>query len=614
MTPQAPSTGMTTARTADDGAGAHAVEAHGSAAKAAAAAAARAFRELTRPIRGHTAVGTVLAIVGSLAGLVPYVAIGDLARQLLSPSGPDAGAMWTTVAVIVGGLLVRAIAMTLAIGATHLGDASLQTDIARRMVHHLARVPLGWFGERSSGSVRKAMQNDVHAVHYLIAHARVETTAAIVLPLAGLGYLVWLDWRLALLAIATLPLYLAALICMMRGMGEQMTKVDLALTRVSSALSEFVSGISVVKMYRREGRRAPQSYVDAAKTFTSFYSDWVRPMVRIEALATLALTPPVVLLVNLFGILWFVSLGWVDPVSGVTGAMIALIIPGVLMSISFGATARREAVSAAGRITTLLETPIVTEAARPVEPSGGGVELRAARFGYTPERTVIDGIDLVCEPGTVTAIVGPSGAGKSTLVELVARFWDVDSGQVLIGGVDVRDIATERLYRHVAFVLQDVALVHGSVRDNIRLGRPGASDAEVIEAARAASIHDRILDLDGGYDAVVGDDARFSGGEAQRVAIARAILHDAPVLLLDEATAFADPENEAAIQLAVSRLIAGRTVLVVAHRLQTVVSADRIVVVRDGSIVEEGTHTELLAIRGEYGAMWELQNDDRRSA
>ncbi|MEQ3550301.1 ABC transporter ATP-binding protein [Pseudonocardia nematodicida] len=580
-------------------------------------AEAAALAELCRPVAGTLRLARVLGGIGAVAGLVPFVALAGLAGTLLEPGPVDRGAVLGAVWLIVAGLGARGAITGAGLALTHLADVRLQADLRRRMVAHLGRVPLGWFSERSSGVVRKSAQDDVHDLHQAVAHHPVEWVAAWTLPIAGVGYLAWLDWRLALLALVTLPCYAAAYAWMMRGYTEKVDQMNAGNARISSAVVEFVSGIAVVKTFG-QARRAHRGYADAARDFGRFYAEWVRPMLQVEAFATMAISAPVVLLASCAGVAWFVGAGWVTPVEAMTGILVAMVVPTTVTALGFGASNRRTAAAAALRIQALLATPVLPVPAGPREPAGHRVELAGVRFAYADGSEVIRGVDLDCPEGTVTALVGPSGAGKTTLATLVARFHDVTAGSVRIGGVDVREIDPAVLYRHVGFVLQDVALLHGTVAGNVRLGRPDASDGELHAACRAARIHDRVLDLPRGYDSVVGEDALLSGGEAQRVSIARALLADTPVLVLDEATAFADPESEAEIQDALSVLARGRTVLVVAHRLSTITGADRIAVVDDGRIVESGTHTALLdtalsGAAGRYAAMWAAHRtgDDR---
>jgi len=273
-----------------------------------------------------------------------------------------------------------------------------------------------------------------------------------------------------------------------------------------------------------------------------------------------------------------------------------------------GSQGLRKGRAAAGNIEGLLRHPPLPEPANPALPDGARIEFDDVHFSYDGRTEVLRGVRAVCEPGTITALVGPSGAGKSTLAALVPRFHDVTGGAVRIGGVDVRDIPTERLLASMALVFQDVVLVRDTVTENIRLGRPEAGRDEVEAAAKAAAIHDVITALPDGYDTVLGEDVELSGGERQRLTIARAILSDAPIVVLDEATAALDPDSETAVQHALSALIAGRTVLVVAHRLHTITEADQILVLDDGRVVERGRHADLLAVNGRYARMWAVQH------
>jgi ATP-binding cassette subfamily B protein len=567
--------------------------------------ASAALADLRSPVIWRIRLAMALAAVGALAALVPFVALAELAELLLADGPVDRGAVLTVAWLVVVGLGVRGLLLGLALTITHFADVDLQAVLRRRIIRRLSGVRLGWFTENSSGTVRKAAQNDIADLHHLVAHHSVEMTAAVVLPVGALGYLCFLDWRLALLAVGTLPLFAAAYAWMMRGYAEKMAEMNAAYGRISSAVVEFVTGIGVVKAFGR-ARRAHETYQRAAGEYGRFFANWVRPMLRLEAVSTMLVSAPVVGLLSLLGVVWFVDRGWVTPVEAMTGVLVALVIPTTVTALSFGGESRRVAAAAAGRLHDLLTTPVLPVADRPRTPVDHQVALEHVHFSYDGTTEVLSDVSLELRPGTVTALVGPSGSGKSTLATLLPRFHDVTAGAVRIGGIDVRDIAPAELYRWIGFVLQDVALVHGTVADNIRLGRPDAIDEEVVAAATAAQIHARIQELPAGYDTV---DPQLSGGEAQRVAIARALLADTPVLVLDEATAFADPEAEAAVQDALSELARGRTLLVIAHRLQTIVAADQIVVLDGGSVVERGTHPELLAAGGRYAALWAAQED-----
>ncbi|CAM3664592.1 ABC transporter ATP-binding protein [Kibdelosporangium persicum] len=561
----------------------------------------RALAQVRRPVIGRIRLACVLSAVGALAGLAPFVGLVELADTLLAPS-IDRDRAAVVAVLIVLGLVLRGVFLSAALTITHVADVRLQAILRRRMIAHLGRVPLGWFARNSSGRLRKTAMGDVDALHQLVAHHAVEMTAAAVTPLGALAYLVVLDWRLALLAVATIPLYVAAYVWMERGSSEVMRKLDESNARLSSAVVEFISGIAVVKAFGR-ARKAHAAYRQAAAEYTDFFAAWVQPMNRVEALAGLAVSAPVVGLVTIVGGVWFVGQGWVSPGEALGCVLLACVVPVAIEPLGFGALNQRAAAAAALRIQQLLDVAPLPAPASPQRPAGRRVEYDDVQFAYD-DHDVLHGVTFTCEPGSVTALVGPSGSGKSTLATLLLRFHDVTGGAIRIGGVDVRHIDPAELYRHVGFVLQDVRLLGGSIRDNVALGRPQATDAEIRAACRAAQIHDRITALPRGYDSVAGQDVQLSGGEAQRVSIARALLADTPVLVLDEATAFADPESEAAIQDALSRLAEGRTVLVIAHRLSTITPADQIVVLDRGQVVETGTHTELLAAQGQYARMW----------
>ena len=558
------------------------------------------------PVRGSFAGIVALSALGAVAGVVPFIAIVELARTLLpalSGAPVDGGRVWAIVGVAIVALFVS-FAGSFASGVvSHFADAELQVSVQRRIVDHLRRLPLGWFDQRSSGTVRKLIENDVSALHHLVAHAIHDIVTGALVPAISLAYLFAVNWRLGLAALV--PLVLTAIIypIMMRDAAEKYRRYDEATASLAGATVEFVHGIAVVKRFGQLGR-SHRRYRDATGDYSRFVTEWTRETSILFTLAEIV-TSPIVALVWLTSVgTWLVTQGIAGPLDVLPGLLLGLGLTGPLLKLGSTAQFMRNARNAQRSLAEFLAVPAMPVANEPVEPSGHRVEFSGVGFGYESDRRVLRDISAACAPGTVTALVGASGSGKSTLAKLVPRFYDVSAGEVEIGGADVRGLKQSSLYESVGFVFQEVQLLRASIRDNIRLARPDADDAAVESAARSAQIHDRILEFPRGYDAVIGSDANLSGGEAQRVTIARALLSDAPILVLDEATAFADPDSEAAIQRALGTLARGRSVLVVAHRLHTITGADQIIVLGDGEIMERGTHDELLLRGGHYAGMW----------
>lgn len=558
------------------------------------------------PVRGSLVGIVALSVVGAASSVIPFIAIVELARTLL-PGIDGAPVDADRVSLIV---LVAVVALVVSFGTAflsglvgHFADAELQHSLRRRIVAHLQRLPLGWFDQRSSGSVRKLVENDVVALHQLVAHSIQDVLTAVTVPVISLVYLFVVEWRMALAALVPLVLIMLVYPLMMRGADEKYRQYDQATQALSGATVEFVQGIAVVKRFGQVGR-SHRRYRDATGEYVRFVGEWTRETAVLFTIVELLASPVVVLAWLLVAAVWLVANGGASPVDVLPGLLLGLGLTAPLMKLGASGQFLRNATKARQSLAAFFALPPVPAPTRPDTPDGRDLAVTEASFSYDGEHRVLHEISAACAPGTITALVGASGSGKSTLAKLVPRFYDVDAGEVTIGGADVRQIASAQLYRQVGFVFQDVQLLRASLRDNIRLTRPTASDQEVQAAARAAQIHDRIARFERGYDAVVGQDANLSGGEAQRVTIARALLADAPILVLDEATAFADPDSEAAIQRALSTLAADRTVLVIAHRLHTIVKADQILVLDAGRIIERGTHGELVAAGGRFAAMW----------
>ena len=560
----------------------------------------------------------LLAVITAIVQFVPIIAVYniliELAEHALDPSLIDKAYIWLWSYIALGAFFAFGVLTFASLMLSHIAAFNILYEIRMQLVQKMVRLPLGFFSRRASGELKKIMSDDVERIELFIAHHIPDIVTALLFPLILVSYMFAVDWRLAIVVLAVLAMVFYVMGRMYTGkkIREVSKRYVETLGRMNASIVEYIRGIQVVKTFT-ESTNAYRKLNDDIKEYRKFanevnvqYQPTYVGFLTILSSALLFIIPVAVwLLVGSASYATFVPVLLMFLFFGV-----AVFFP-VLKLLWIGSFLNQNNMGVQ-KIDDILYMDEIEEPDIPRHPKDASVEFRNVSFAYdtTP---ILKAISFISHPGTITALVGPSGAGKSTVAMLAARFWDVQSGEILIGGVPVKEIPTSVLMDNVAFVFQDNMLFFDTIEENIRMGNKTATFEEVARAACAAQCHEFIESLPNGYQTLVGEGGIYlSGGEAQRIALARAILKDSPIILLDEATAFADPENEGKILAAFSHLIKGKTVLVIAHRLSTITNADRILYVDKGVIAEQGTHEQLLALKGEYARMWETYNRAKR--
>ena len=553
--------------------------------------------------KGRMALSVVLSVLSVAAGLVPFYCMYALLCRIVDGTATAGTALqWCLLAL--GVYVLKILLFTLSTGVSHTMAYNVLESLRLRLADRFLHAPLGSVAERSIGEIKTMMVDKIENIEPPLAHMIPEGAGHLVLPVVSILALLCLDGRLALASLVTFPLSFLCMGLTFRISGKNFEKYDQSASDMNSTIVEYIEGIEVIKAFGRAGV-SYEKYAAAINDFRVFVVKWLSSTFATMKLSfalfpsTLIGTLPVALALANKGIL--------TAPQAALAVMLSLSMVGSLAKLEVFSENMRQVKFTVEQLQDFLEMEALPEPADRAEVHGSTVELKNVRFSYTGDAKdeVLHGIDLKLPEGSFTALVGPSGGGKSTVAKLIARFWDVTGGAITVGGVNVKDMPLSQLSEYVSFVTQDNFLFRCSLLETIRLGNPSATDEEVRAAARAAQCEEFIAKLPQGYDTPAGEAGkRLSGGEKQRIAIARMLLKNAPIVILDEATAFTDPENEDKLQRSIAALTKGKTLLVIAHRLSTIQNADNIVVLRDGAIEAQGKQAELLETCPLYREMW----------
>lgn len=542
-----------------------------------------------------------LALLGVACGMAPYFCVAAMIARLLSGGGVTECLPWCAIAL--AGYLGKALFSTWSTALSHTATYHTLRKIRRALLAKLSRVPMGTILGTPSGQYKTTIVDRVEGMEPTLAHLLPEMTSNLLVPLAIAVYIFVLDWRMGLASLVTTVVGMLVSMQSAKTYGPRWQGAVEVGRRMANAIVEYVGGIQVVKAFSQSAG-SYKRYSDAVTENAQYYVDWMAENQKFMAVMQTVI-PSVLLPVLPVGLLLW-SAGSLSAATFLTIVVLSLGLTGPLISAMTFVDELAVVGTNVGEIAAILDAPELQRPEPEAELHGTAIRLNHVSFTYKAEDgEVLHDISLDIVPGTVTALVGPSGSGKSTIAKLIAGFWDVSGGSITLGGADLKDIPLEQLNRQIAYVSQDNYLFDRTVRENIRMGRLDASDEEVEKVAKAAGCDEFIRALDHGYDTVCGGGGgHLSGGEKQRISIARAMLKDAPIVILDEATASIDPENEAVIQRAISNLTRGRTLIVIAHRLGTVADADNIVVIDHGRIAGQGRQEELLKQCPLYAQMW----------
>ena len=570
-----------------------------------------------KPYHGKFIVSVILAVLGVACQMIPYFCVAHIVTLMLSGE-QDFSSYMAACIVALCGYLGKVIFANLSTVISHTATYYTLRDLRENITAKLARVPMGTILDTPSGQYKTTIVDRVEGMEPTFAHLIPEMTANVLVPLVIAVYLFLLDWRMALLSLVTLVVGLAVMSAGMKNYPVKWEGAVKAGKQMNNAIVEYIGGIEVVKAFSQSAG-SYKKYSDAVNYNANYYVDWMRENQKTMS-AYNAILPSVLICVLPCGFAFWLS-GSLELSTFLSIVIFSLGLIGPIIAAFTFTDDLAVLGTNVEEISQLLNAEELNHKDTPVKLADTGISLRSVSFSYDGTTEVLHDVNLAIRPATMTALVGPSGSGKSTVAKLIAGYWDVTSGSITLGGYELKDIPLSEISDQISYVSQDNYLFNRSIRENIRMGKPSATDTEVEQAAKQSGCDAFIRKLDNGYDTIVGSaGSHLSGGERQRIAIACAMLKNAPVVILDEATAYIDPENEALVQKAISALTVGKhpagipgchpagqrkTLIVIAHRLSTIVGADNIVVVKDGTVHAQGTHEKLLETCPLYRDMWQ---------
>ena len=557
--------------------------------------------ELAKKEHSKLKTSVFIASIGVIAGIVPYIAASRILVELLKGNEDfKIYSLWLGIGLL--SYILKSFLYSMALSVSHKATFSVLKDVRLRMLEKLPKMPLGEIISVPSGNFKQIIVDQVESMEKPLAHLLPEMTSNLLGSLSIFIYLLFLDWRMALLSLVSIPVGMLFMGLVMKNYAVQYEGSVKVNREMNSAIIEYVNGIEVIKTFNQD-KRSYAKYKDKVIANARYFYEWMKSC-QLPVSLSKNISPTTMITVLPFGWYFYIS-GSLSAEVFISVIILSLGIAGPLLETINFVDGLAKIGTIANSINSILEGKEQKHSDGEVTIQQYNIDLQNVKFGYEEEKEILHGISLNIKEGTTVAFVGPSGSGKSTLAKLIAGYWDITEGNINIGGYNLKEIPLKQLYSLTAFVSQDNFLFNESIRENIRMGNPSASDKEVEDIAKKSGCHDFIMKMEHGYDTVVGSSgSHVSGGERQRISIARAMLKNAPIVILDEATSYIDPENEVIIKQALSKLIKDKTVIIIAHRLSTITDAEQIFLIENGKLVSYGKHDELLKGCELYRNMW----------